>query len=94
MVEGNVIRISIPPLSEERRIEITKIAAKYAENARIAARNIRRDYIESVRKLQKNAEISEDQKHNDETSIQDITDEIIKKIDDILSVKEKEILEN
>jgi len=94
MVEGNVIRISIPPLSEERRIEITKIAAKYAENARIAVRNIRRDHIEIVRKLQKNAEISEDQKHNDETSIQEITDEIIKKIDDILSLKEKEILEN
>ena len=94
MVESNVIRISIPPLSEERRIEITKIAAKYAENARIAVRNIRRDYIETVRKLQKNAEISEDQKHHDETNIQDITDEIIRKIDDILSLKEKEILEN
>ena len=94
MVESNVIRISIPPLSEERRIEITKIAAKYAENARIAVRNIRRDYIETVRKLQKNAEISEDQKHHDETNIQDITDKIIRKIDDILSLKEKEILEN
>ena len=93
MVEGNVIRISIPPLSEERRIEITKIAAKYAENARIAVRNIRREYIETVRKLQKNAEISEDQKHNNETSIQHITDEIIRNIDNILSLKEKEILE-
>ena len=94
MVEGNVIRISIPPLSEERRIEITKVAAKYAENARISVRNIRRDYIEDVRKLQKNSEISEDQKHKDETSIQEVTDIIIDKIDLILLNKEKEILEN
>ena len=94
MVEGNVIRIAIPALSEDRRIEITKVAAKYAENAKIAVRNIRRDNIENTRKLQKNSEISEDQKHQDELLIQDITDEIIKSIDDILSNKEKEILEN
>ena len=94
MVEGNIIRISIPPLSEERRIEITKIAAKYGENARVSVRNIRRDHIENVRKLQKNGEISEDQKHKDELSIQEITNQIIEKIDSILSNKEKEILEN
>ena len=94
MVEGNIIRISIPPLSEERRVEITKIAAKYGENARVSVRNIRRDHIEAVRKLQKNGEISEDQKHKDELSIQEITNQIIEKIDSILSVKEKEILEN
>ena len=94
MVEGNVIRIAIPALSEDRRIEITKVAAKYAENAKIAVRNIRRDNIENTRKLQKNSEISEDQKHHDELLIQDITDEIIKSIDDILLNKEKEILEN
>jgi ribosome recycling factor len=94
MVEGNIIRISIPPLSEERRIEITKIAAKYGENARVSVRNIRRDHIENVRKLQKNGEISEDQKHKDELSIQEITNQIIEKIDSILSIKEKEILEN
>ena len=94
MVEGNIIRISIPPLSEERRVEITKIAAKYGENARVSVRNIRRDHIETVRKLQKNSEISEDQKHKDELSIQEITNQIIEKIDSILSVKEKEILEN
>ena len=94
MVEGNIIRISIPPLSEERRVEITKIAAKYGENARVSVRNIRRDHIEAVRKLQKNGEISEDQKHKDELSIQEITNQIIEKIDNILSVKEKEILEN
>ena len=94
MVEGNVIRINIPPLSEERRVEITKVAAKYAENSKIAVRNIRRDYVENVRKLQKNSEISEDQKHQDELLIQKITDEIINNIDDVFSNKEKEILDN
>ncbi len=94
MVEGNVIRIAIPALSEDRRVEITKVAAKYAENAKIAVRNIRRDNIEHTRKLQKNSEISEDQKHRDELLIQDITNEVIRSIDDVLSKKEKEILEN
>ena len=94
MVEGNVIRINIPALSEERRIEITKVAAKYAENSKIAVRNIRRDYIENIRKLQKNGEISEDQKHQDETLIQEITNSVISNIDSVLLLKEKEILEN
>ncbi len=94
MVEGNVIRIAIPALSEDRRVEITKVAAKYAENAKIAVRNIRRDNIENTRKLQKNGEISEDQKHQDELLIQDITNDIIRSIDEILINKEKEILEN
>ena len=94
MVEGNIIRISVPPLSEDRRIEITKVASRYSENAKISVRNIRRDLIENIRKLQKNGEISEDQKHNDEALIQQITDKIIKKIDEILFNKEKEILEN
>jgi len=94
MVEGNIIRIAIPALSEDRRVEITKIAAKYAENAKIAVRNIRRDNVENTRKLQKKGEISEDQKHQDELLIQEITNDIIRSIDDILSNKEKEILEN
>ncbi|MDC0531324.1 ribosome recycling factor [Alphaproteobacteria bacterium] len=94
MIEGNVIRLSVPPLSEDRRIEITKIASKYSENAKIAVRNIRRDLIENIRKLQKNGDISEDQKHKDESSVQEITDEVIKNIDSILLNKEKEILEN
>ena len=94
MVEGNVIRINIPALSEERRIEITKVAAKYTENSKIAVRNIRRDYIEKIRKLQKNGEISEDQKHQDEFQVQEITNEVINNIDNVLSNKEKEILEN
>ena len=94
MVEGNIIRISVPPLSEDRRIEISKVASRYSENAKISVRNIRRDLIENIRKIQKNGEISEDQKHNDEALVQQITDSIIKKIDEILLSKEKEILEN
>ena len=94
MVEGNIIRISVPPLSEDRRIEISKVASRYSENAKISVRNIRRDLIENIRKIQKNGEISEDQKHNDEALVQQITDTIIKKIDEILLSKEKEILEN
>ena len=94
MVEGNVIRINIPSLSEERRIEITKVAAKYAENSKIAVRNIRRDYIENIRKLQKNGKISEDQKHQDEILIQEITNKVVSNIDNVLLLKEKEILEN
>ena len=94
MVEGNIIRIAVPPLSEERRIEISKVASRYSENAKISVRNIRRDLIENIRKLQKNGEISEDQKHNDEALVQQITDNIIRKIDEILLNKEKEILEN
>jgi ribosome recycling factor len=93
MVEGNVIRIAVPPLSEDRRIEIAKVASKYAENAKIAVRNIRRDLIENIRKLQKNSEISEDQKRGDEIKVQEITNTIIKNIDLILSNKENEILE-
>ena len=81
-------------MSEERRIEITKVAAKYTENSKIAVRNIRRDYIEKIRKLQKNGEISEDQKHQDEFQVQEITNEVINNIDNVLSNKEKEILEN
>ena len=93
MVEGNMIRIAVPPLSEDRRIEIAKVAAKYAENAKIAVRNIRRDLIENIRKLQKNGDISEDQKHGDEIKVQEIIDKIIKTIDIILLNKENEILE-
>ena len=93
MVEGNMIRIAVPPLSEDRRIEIVKVASKYAENAKISIRNIRRELIEDIRKKQKNGDISEDQKRTDELKIQNIIDLNIKNIDVLLSIKEKEILE-
>ena len=93
MTEGSIIRIAIPALSQERRIELTKVAAKYTENSRIAVRNIRRDILENIKKSQKNGDISEDQKHGDEIKVQEVTDNIIKNIDILLSNKEKEILE-
>ena len=91
MTEGNVIRIPIPSLSEDRRKELTKVASQYAENSKIAIRNIRRDIIETIRKLEKESEISEDEKRISETKIQIITDEFINEIDGMLAQKEKDI---
>ena len=93
MTEGNLIRIPIPPLSEERRRELTKVAGQYAENSKIAIRNIRRDIIEDIRKKHKNSDITEDDKHKDEDITQKITDTYIGNIDKILEKKEKEILD-
>jgi len=93
MTEGNLIRIPIPSLSEDRRKELVKVAGKYAENSRISIRNIRRDLIEEVRKKEKNSEISKDDKHKNEEIVQKITDDYINNIDKILENKEKEILE-
>ena len=93
MTEGNLIRIPIPSLSEDRRKELVKVAGKYAENSRISIRNIRRDLIEEVRKKEKNSEISKDDKHKNEEIIQKITDDYINNIEKILENKEKEILE-
>ena len=93
MVEGNLIRLPIPALSEERRIELTKVVSKYAENTRVSLRNIRRDIIDDIRKKEKNKEISTDEKHKNEEIIQAITDEYVNNVDKILSNKEKEILE-
>ena len=93
MIEGNLIRIPIPSLSEDRRKELTKVASKYAETSRISIRNIRRDIIEDIRKKQKNSEISEDEKHNDEETVQKITNEYVDKIDKIFVNKEREILD-
>ncbi len=91
--DGNVIRIPIPPLSEERRLDLTKLVRKLAEEARIAIRNIRRDAIDKVRTMEKNKEISEDEKERAEDKIQELTDKYIKEINELLERKEKEILE-
>ena len=93
MTEGSLIRIPIPSLSEDRRKELTKVASQYAENSKIAIRNIRRDIIEDIRKKQKNSEISEDDRHSQEDLVQKITDTYIGNVDKILDKKEKEILE-
>ena len=91
MAEGTLIRIPIPDLSEERRKDMVKVAGRYAEAARVAVRNVRRDGIEAARKLEKDSEISEDERHDLETDIQKLTDDHVKQIDDALSNKETEI---
>ena len=89
--EGNSIRVPIPELSEERRLEIVKVAGKYAEQSKVAIRNIRRDAVESVRKSEKDKEISEDEKRSFEIEIQKLTDDFISEIDSLLAQKEIDI---
>ncbi len=91
MAEGTLIRVPIPDLSQERRKDMVKVAGRYAEAARVAVRNVRRDGIEAARKLEKDSEISEDERHDFETEIQKLTDDHVKQIDDALTNKEKEI---
>ena len=90
--DGKVIRLNFPELNEERRKEIVKDVKKFAEEARIAVRQIRRDSIDEYRKMQKNSEITEDELKTSEDDIQKITDEKINKIDTILANKEKEVM--
>lgn len=92
--DGNLIRVPIPELSQERRQNLLKVVKKMAEEARVAIRNIRRDANDTLKKMEKNHEISEDEKSVGEEEIDKLTKEFIKKIDDLLAVKEKEILED
>ena len=89
--EGNLIRLPIPDLSAERRAELAKVASKYAEQGRIAIRNIRRDAIETARKLEKDGEFGEDERHGLEAKIQKLTDDFVAKIDAMLTSKEADI---
>ena len=91
--DGKTIRINIPPLTEERRKQLVKVVRKRAEEARVAIRNIRRDLNEDLKKMEKNKEVSEDELKRDLEEVQKITDEYIKKVDEVLEVKEKEIME-
>jgi len=91
--DGKLIRISIPPLTEERRKEIVKSVAKTCEDYKVAVRNIRRDANEMLKELQKEGEISEDDSFKAQKQVQDTTDEYVKKLDAIFADKEKEILE-
>jgi ribosome recycling factor len=91
--DGKVVRIPIPPLTEERRRELVKLVKKMAEDARVSVRNIRREAIERVKEKEKKKEISEDEMKRGQERIQKETDAFIKKIDDILKAKEQEILE-
>jgi len=91
--DGTVIRLSIPPLTEERRKELVRIVRRLAEDARVAVRNIRRDAVERLRKAQKEGELSEDESRRAQKEVQDITDEYIAKVEEALTQKEAEILE-
>ena len=91
--DGQLIRIPIPPLSEERRKELTKIAGKYAEQNKVAIRNIRRDALDEIKKLKKHNSISEDDEKRFENEVQKLTDDSIKKIEELLVQKEKDIMQ-
>lgn len=90
--DGKVIRLNIPPLTEERRKELIKSVIKLAEDGRVSIRNIRRDGIETVRKQEKASEISEDESADLQDQIQKLTDRYTKKVDELLAEKEKEII--
>lgn len=93
MNDGKIIRISIPPLTEERRKELAKVARKMSEESKIAVRNHRRDANEMFKELKNEKEISEDELYRSQDEVQKLTDEFIKKIDKLNGEKEKEILE-
>ncbi len=91
-LEGSAIRVPIPELNEERRQEMTKIAGKYAESARISIRNIRRDGMDAIKKAEKDGDLSEDESHRLSDEVQKLTDEYVGKIDAMLADKEKDIM--
>ena len=89
--DGSLIRLNIPPLTSDRRKELVKIAAKYAEEGRVAIRNIRRDAIDTIRKLEKSTEISEDESRDQQDKLQKLTNKYTARIDELLAEKEKDI---
>lgn len=92
VTDGQMIRLPIPELTEERRKELAKLVGQYAEKARIAVRNVRRDGMDGLKQAEKKHDISEDERKRLETEVQKLTDDTIKEIDDAASTKEKEIL--
>ena len=90
--DGRVIRLVFPQLTEERRKDLTKQVKKYAEEAKVAMRNIRRDGMDYVKKLKKNSEITEDDQKKAEKDLQELLDKYIKKVDEVLAAKEKELM--
>lgn len=91
--DGKIIRINIPPLTEERRKDLVKLAKKYSEDAKIAIRNVRRDANETLKKMKNNKDLSEDEMHKGQDEVQKLTDSFVEKADQVLEVKEKEIME-
>ncbi|MEX2200539.1 MAG: ribosome recycling factor [Dongiaceae bacterium] len=93
IADGQLVRVPIPELSEDRRRELGKIAHKYSETARIAVRNVRRDAMEQLKKLEKDGKMSEDEHRHQADLVQKATDEHVKKVDDALVQKEQEIMQ-
>ncbi|MGB0747760.1 MAG: ribosome recycling factor [Magnetospiraceae bacterium] len=91
--DGQLVRVPIPPLTEERRKELAKVAARYAEEARVAVRNVRRHGMDELKNAEKDNQISQDEHRDYGKEIQDITDSAIKEIDDTLAQKEEEIMQ-
>ena len=91
--DGKVIRIPIPPLTEERRIQLVKVVKRNGEDGKVAIRNIRRDSISDAKEFEKEKAISEDELHRAQDEIQKITDRYIQKVDELIEKKEKEVLE-
>ncbi len=91
--DGNLVRVPIPELSEERRVELTKVAGRYGEQARVAVRNVRRDGMDSLKRMEKDHEISKDEHRDRGVEIQDLTDKHVATIDNLLAEKEKEIMQ-
>jgi ribosome recycling factor len=91
IADGTIIRLPIPPLTTERRQELGKIAHKYAEHARVAVRSVRRDGMELLKKLEKDGKMSQDEHHKNSSKVQELTDRLIKEIDQVLTHKEAEI---
>lgn len=91
ITEGTVLRLPIPALNAERRQELVKVAHKYAEQARVAVRNVRREGMDLLKKLDKDGEMSEDDHHKNATRVQELTDRLIKEVDQALASKEVEI---
>ncbi len=93
MIDGQLVRVPIPELNEERREELTRVAAKYAEQAKVAVRNVRRDGMDKLKRMEKAGEISEDEHRLWGDDIQKVTDEHIKQIDEMLETKQQEIMQ-
>ena len=93
ITDGTTLRIPVPPLTEERRRDLAKLAGKYAEQQRVAVRNVRREAMEELKKLEKDGEISQDDQKRFETEVQTFTDQSVKRIDETLKTKEQEIMQ-
>ncbi len=91
VIDGQLLRLPIPALTAERRQELVKVAHKYAENSRVSVRNVRRDGMDMLKKLEKDGEISEDELRAQSANVQELTDKYVKEVDNMLAGKEKEI---